>query len=134
MTELKPGAVLFAVDMVRVAAFYEGLLGMRRVEQVPTAIVLQAGGFELIVHAIPAQIATEIIIDDPPRRREESAHKLVFPVADLAVARERAAARGGLLDPAGTEWSWGGFRACDGHDPEGNCFQLRVPARSEGLG
>jgi predicted enzyme related to lactoylglutathione lyase len=123
---LKPGAVLFAKDFERVARFYEALLAMRRVEQVPTAIVLHLDGFELIVHAIPAPIAGDLAIADPPARRQGSAHKLVFPVADLAAARERAAALGGNVDPPAHEWVWGGFRACDGHDPEGNCLQLRA--------
>jgi predicted enzyme related to lactoylglutathione lyase len=124
--EIMPGAVLFAKDIERVARFYEGLLETGRVEQVPTAIVLRVAGFELIVHAIPEAAAAGLVLADPPARRRASAHKLVLPVADLAAARARAAAHGGLLDPPASEWTWRGFRACDGHDPEGNCVQLRV--------
>jgi predicted enzyme related to lactoylglutathione lyase len=44
--------------------------------------------------------------------------------ADHAVA----AAHGGAVQPAAREWEARGFRACDGHDPEGNIFQVRERA------
>jgi predicted enzyme related to lactoylglutathione lyase len=51
--------------------------------------------------------------------------KLVFSVVDIAQARERAAELGGAVSPVAREWEFEGARLCDGHDPEGNIFQLR---------
>jgi predicted enzyme related to lactoylglutathione lyase len=60
--------------------------------------------------------------------RHDSYLKVCLPVASLAEARARAEALGGRLYPAQQEWQARGFRACDGHDPEGNVFQLRESA------
>lgn len=42
--------------------------------------------------------------------------------------RVTAASLGGHIKPAAAEWSARGFRACDGHDPEGNVLQVRETA------
>ena len=47
---------------------------------------------------------------------------------DEVVAGALADGLGGLVDPPEREWTAGGLRACDGHDPEGNVLQLREPA------
>jgi predicted enzyme related to lactoylglutathione lyase len=49
-------------------------------------------------------------------------------VDDLDRVRRAAAARGGVLDSPETEWVYGNERTCMGHDPEGNVFQVTVPA------
>ena len=54
--------------------------------------------------------------------------KLVLPTGSLALSRARAAALGGAMNGEDREWPWQGDRVCDGHDPEGNVFQLRCPA------
>jgi predicted enzyme related to lactoylglutathione lyase len=59
-------------------------------------------------------------------RREDVPVKLVFAVVDIVAARNSAAERGGAVDPVDREWGFEGFKVCDGHDPEGNVFQLRV--------
>jgi predicted enzyme related to lactoylglutathione lyase len=49
-----------------------------------------------------------------------------FAVDNLHAVRRRAPELGGAVDDAATEWSWRGMVHCDGHDPEGNVFQLRT--------
>ena len=122
------GLVIFAKDIHRVAAFYEGVAGLDIAQADTDHVVLRSATLELVVHGIPARIAREIVIETPPELREDSALKPFFPVASLATARQRAAALGGGLQPAPREWQARGFRACDGHDPEGNVLQLREPA------
>ena len=126
--KLMPGAVLFAKDLMRVARFYEELLSMPAVHSERDHIVLESAAFQLIVHAIPRQIAESIVITSPPVRRTETPLKLFFPVTSLAETRAKAIVLGGELDPKSKEWEAHGYRACDGHDPEGNVVQFREPA------
>lgn len=46
-------------------------------------------------------------------------------VVGIAATREVAQRFGGVVDPAHLEWRFDRHRVCDGHDPEGNVFQLR---------
>lgn len=119
------GAVIFAKDLGRLAAFYQGLLGLSAAQVEADHIVLDGPGLQLVIHAIPAAIAADIHIETPPQRREDTPIKLFFQVPSLDLARARAAALGGALNPPEQVWSARGFRACDGHDPEGNVIQLR---------
>jgi predicted enzyme related to lactoylglutathione lyase len=122
------GAVVFAKDLSRVAKFYEELLSMSVVHSESDHIVLESFGYQLVVHAIPKAIADSIDITSPPERRTETPIKLFFSVPSIAMARAKAVALGGGLNAKKHEWGAPGFRACDGHDPEGNVVQLRENA------
>jgi predicted enzyme related to lactoylglutathione lyase len=122
------GAVIFAKDLQRVATFYEKLLGLPVAHSESDHIVLASAPFELVIHAIPKVIADTFTIAVPPERRTETPIKLYFLVASIAEARVTAAALGGALNAPEGEWAARGFRACDGHDPEGNVLQLRERA------
>lgn len=41
------------------------------------------------LHAIPGELAREMVIASPPVAREDSPVKLIFRVADIAAERER---------------------------------------------
>jgi hypothetical protein len=125
----KPGVVLFAKDLPVVTRFYEGLVSMLVVAVEHDHVILESGGFQLVVHAIPAEIAESIEIASPPARRFDAPSKLILPVASLAGARVAARLLGGELDPPEAEWELGGDRVCDGIDPEGNVVQFRESAR-----
>ncbi len=122
----KPGAVVFAKDPACLAKFYAELLFMAVVHSAPDHVVLESPDIQLVLHAIPEQIAQSIAITSPPERRTETPIKLFFPVDSLSDARATAARLGGTLNPPEHEWDAAGVRACDGHDPEGNVLQLRV--------
>lgn len=128
MNAPKPGAVVFAKNIERVARFYEALAGLSVTLAERDHIVLESEHIELVIHAIPKRLADGITITDPPAVREGTPIKLFFPVESLAQARASAPALGGQLGAAAKEWEARGFRACDGHDPEGNVFQLRQRA------
>jgi predicted enzyme related to lactoylglutathione lyase len=124
----KPGAVLFAKDVARVARFYEELAGLAVVHADHEIVVLESDRQQLVVHGIPKQIADVIEIESPPKRRVDMPVKLTFGVVSIAGVRARAVALGGELNPARKQIEARGFRACDGHDPEGNVVQFRESA------
>jgi predicted enzyme related to lactoylglutathione lyase len=121
------GAVVYAKDLGRVSRFYSELVGLAIVEEAPSFVVLESSSFQLVVVAMAPAIAAQITISSPPVRRENTALKLGFAVADLAAAREAAARLGGELNGPEREWKFQGRRVCDGHDPEGNVIQVRGP-------
>jgi predicted enzyme related to lactoylglutathione lyase len=125
MREIAAGAVVYAKDLRRVAAFYEHAIDLTVTRREPTFVPLRCAGFELVVHAIPADIAASITLTDPPQRREDGAVKLVLPVSSIAAARAGAQRYGGKIDAPGCEWEFNGARLCNGHDPEGNVIQVR---------
>ena len=119
----RAGAVIYAVDLARMAAFYEALLGMRRLSAAADHAVLQSPDMQLVVHAIPEIIASTITIASPPELREDTPIKLFFTVPSLAEAQRVAVTVGGeVFDET---WEGEGFLACNGRDPEGNIFQVR---------
>jgi predicted enzyme related to lactoylglutathione lyase len=124
ISSLKPGAVLYAKDVTRVATFYEKAIGFSISYTEASHIILDSSTFQLVVHAIPAEIAATIEIATPPVRREDTPIKLSFPVASISASRTAAVKCGGELNPKNREWEFRGRRICDGHDPEGNVIQV----------
>jgi predicted enzyme related to lactoylglutathione lyase len=125
MNMFQAGAVLYAKDPMRVAAFYEHVANMRVCHSDNEHVELQSGSFQLVVLQIPEQIAKTIRIDSPPERRENTPIKLVLFVQNIAQARTAAVNFGGALNGPEREWEFQGATVCDGYDPEGNVFQLR---------
>lgn len=125
ITRPYPCAVLYAKDTSRLVAFYQDVAAMQVIFSDQHHTILEIGGFQLIIHAIPERIATTIEITQPPEVREDATIKLCLPASSIAQARQHAALRGGCILPSSREWSTGRIRACDGYDPEGNVFQVR---------
>ena len=128
------GAIVYAKDIQRLARFYAAVADLEIVHEVEDHVVLESETYELVIVAIPAAIASRIVIKTPPDKREATAFKIVFAVPSLAQAREAAKANEGEVYPGGKEWSFQGLRTCDGVDPEGNVFQLREIPADAGLG
>jgi predicted enzyme related to lactoylglutathione lyase len=120
-------AVLYARDLARLVDFYAAIAALAISERDDGHAVLERPGLELSIVAVPARIAAGIAIAAPPRPREEVALKLAFAVDDLAAAAARVAHAGGAMLPEDRTWEFRGQRVRDGHDPEGNVFQLRQP-------
>ncbi|MBL8309586.1 MAG: hypothetical protein JNL19_04115 [Burkholderiales bacterium] len=125
------GAVLYANNVARVASFYEAVADLHVAEADTSWVRLRSpsADFELVVHGIPAHIAASIHIATPPDIREDTPIKLVLPARSLTLARDAADRLGGAVFPDARAWSQAGFLHCDGYDPEGNVFQLRVLTR-----
>jgi predicted enzyme related to lactoylglutathione lyase len=117
-------AVLFTINVARLATFYEHVIGMERRAAHDDHVVLEQGVFRLTVHGIPAQYAKGITIATPPAVRESSALKLSFRVTSIVDARETAARFGGCIYEPDREWRDHAKTLCDGWDPDGNVFQV----------
>lgn len=128
MSIVKSGAVIFAKDVGALARFYEGVVPMTVLAREDGAVRLENEAIQLVIHALPKAVAKQIEISVPPRLRDQSAIKPVFAVDSLDRARDAAAQLGGGMNPASSAFVWAGFRACDGHDPEGNQVQFREAA------
>ena len=122
---LPAGILVYAKDTDRLAGFYRSVLGLAEVHRGEGLVVLRAPGFEMVGHGIPAHIAAQIRITAPPELREEAALKFFFPVPDLDAAAATALALGGRVFDE--QWQRHDFLVRNGHDPEGNIFQLRQP-------
>jgi DNA-binding MarR family transcriptional regulator len=118
-------AVLYAKNTEVVQSFYKDLLSLRVEHIAIDHVLLGSPRLQLAVIQIPPQVAATISISDPPKRRSETPIKLVFEVASIAKTRELAASLGGELYPLEKEWTYQGFRVCDGQDPEGNVVRFR---------
>lgn len=121
------GAVLYAKDLERLVAFYAAVAGIGPPATEKGYAILGSAPSQLVILRIPKRIAEAIDIATPPEPREDTALKLVFGVADIAHARARAAELGGAMNAVEREWEFQDAKVCDGHDPEGNIFQLRQP-------
>lgn len=118
------GAVLFTVNLGKLARFYEQVVGMHVVTSASDHVVLEVGTFRLTVHQIPDQYAKNIVITVPPVVRETAAIKLSFRVDSISRSRQTAAALGGQVYGPEREWSDEETTTCNGYDPDGNVFQL----------
>jgi len=125
-TTARAGAVVYATDVARLQAFYQGVAGLAVEATAADHVVLGAPALQLVIVRAPAHVTASIRIETPPRVRSETPIKLMLPVPDLAAARAVAPLYGGAVSPAEREWDFGGGRVCDGWDPEGNVVQLRA--------
>lgn len=121
-------AVIYAKDVSRVSAFYARVANLAIAHEEADHACLESAALQLFIVAMNPQVAARVHIAQPPVPRENTALKFIFPVASLSAARRFAADAGGVLKPAESEWTFNGHRHCDGHDPEGNVFQLRERA------
>jgi len=120
----RAGAVIYAKSVGVLTSFYRELLIAEVLHVDPEYAVLQSPDIQLVVHAIPKQMASTFEISVPPEPREETAVKLFFSVPSLEWARNLVAKLGGIVQVQ--LWQGQGFTVCNAVDPEGNVFQLRV--------
>jgi predicted enzyme related to lactoylglutathione lyase len=121
-------AVIHAKDVSRVSAFYARVADLALTHEEADHASLESPALQLFIVAMNPAVAAAVHIAQPPVPRENTALKFIFPVASLSAARLRAVEAGGALKPAECEWAFNGYVHCDGHDPEGNVFQLRARA------
>ena len=117
------GVLIYAKDFQSLASFYERVLGMQRLHEDEHIIVLESAALQLVIHALPAEIAARVRIGTPPQRRADVALKFFITVPAIAEAQSAAQALGGQVFDE--RWQGPGFAACNAMDKEGNVFQLR---------
>jgi predicted enzyme related to lactoylglutathione lyase len=122
MEKPKPSVVVFVADVRRVSTFYREVASMDVLIEEEGYSVMEVEGLQLVIHLLRGE---PVVNPAEIRVREDSYVKLCLPVASIAEARSLAAANGGAIKSPEHEWEARGFRACDGHDPEGNVIQVR---------
>jgi predicted enzyme related to lactoylglutathione lyase len=122
MTQCEMSAVLFVKDASKVKRFYIEALGGLLLREDAHYAVIDWQGFHLVVHEIPPHLASSIVVNVPPERRESGSLRLDYPIADVAKARAAAKRLGGQIDDAPPAWAEGDTRFFLGYDPEGNVF------------
>ncbi len=122
----RTGVLFYAKNLASVSAFYEQVLGAKVVHADEEHRVLQSPDVQLIIHAIPQQYASGIVIAVPPVPREEQAIKPFFTVESLAITEAMVERLGGRV--WGPVWPGPGMRVRNVCDPEGNIVHLRESA------
>lgn len=118
--------VVFTVNVLRLADFYESVLGATRSNEDSGDIRLRNDREEVLIHSVPASIATSISIQSPPKPRNGSPIKPVFDVDSLDNALMAVETNGGVV--TGRTFSIDGLRRHDVLDPDGNVIQIRSPS------
>ncbi|MEM9173726.1 MAG: VOC family protein [Myxococcota bacterium] len=116
--------IVFAKHMEPMTRFYRDVLGLAEIEtpdSSPDFVCFGLGEAQLCLHAIPAPIAEEITISDPPEARDSTPIKFAFFVDDVAETARALESRGARMDPIHT---FEGLVLANGLDPEGNVFQI----------
>lgn len=121
MNKPQVSAVLFASDLYALAEFYQEVFVIRASQRDMEHALLNFNGFELVIHQIPKHLL-EPATSGPPERRERTAIRLNFPVADMTYARREAQRLGGTIDELPPPWAGSDTGFYLGHDPEGNVF------------
>jgi len=91
----RTGVLFYAKNMAAVSAFYEQILDARVLHSDEEHRVLQSPDVQLIIHAIPQQYTSAIVIQVPPVPREEQAVKPFFTVESLSAAEALVEQLGG---------------------------------------
>jgi predicted enzyme related to lactoylglutathione lyase len=118
-----PSVVIFVANVENLTTFYRELAAMKMIGGDGQHSVLEVAGLQVVIHALRGEPR-----DGPIKVRTDTHIKVCLPVESIAGARARAAALGGRIKPPSAEWEAREFRACDGHDPEGNVLQVRQSA------
>lgn len=119
----RAGVFIYAKQPDSLASFYRAVLGMAVVHRADGLFVLHAPDLQLVIQAMPPEIAAGVTITVPPLVRDTAAIKFFFTVTDLAAAQAAAEQAGGLVFPE--QWHGPGFIVRNACDPEGNIFQVR---------
>lgn len=125
MKNIQAGAVLYAKNFSRLADFYQQVVLLEVTARDENYVTLESEVFQLTLLQTPEDIASSLQIKEPPIPRENTAIKLVFFIESIENAREIVNKLGGGLQAKELEWEFDGCLVIDGHDPEGNIFQLR---------
>lgn len=115
--------VIFSVDVHRLAAFYENVLGSNRQYEESGDIRLVNDREEVLIHSIPEDVAENIEIRTPPVPRDYSPMKPVFDVDSLETSLGHVQTWGGLI--TSRTFNLDGLIRHDVLDPDGNVIQLR---------
>lgn len=69
----RAGIFIYAKEPDRLSGFYQTVLGMTAAHRTDQMIVLRSPDLQLIVHAMPPQVASQVAITTPPQLRDSAA-------------------------------------------------------------
>ena len=117
------GIILFVKDVEKLKSFYINNFNLELKEEISSEwVLLKAGQCEIGLHKTGSQYLTDI----DKSEKDESNTKMVFDIdEDIYLMREKLLSKNVILGEIKT-WDGFDYRVCDGEDPEGNVFQLRV--------
>ena len=119
---MKTGLIIYTSSLDRLANFYMHVFDLNLVESDSTYALLSSGKFELVL--LVTEDSKNAFTSSLPR--ESTPIKPTFFVTSrLGVIAKKVKAKGGTMYPP-KDWTFGGHSVCDGHDCEGNIFQLRL--------
>lgn len=119
----RAGVFIYAKNPQLLARFYESVVGATVAHHNDHMVVLRSPDLQIIVHAMPPEVASRAVVTVPPELRDDAAIKFFCTVPSLAVAGETAHALGGEV--MSEQWKGAGFVVRNAYDPEGNIFQVR---------
>lgn len=118
------GAVLYAKSLENLAQFYLHIGGQITDERTGEFSVIANGGTELIILQAPSEIASQIVISDPPAIRSATPLKPILETSSIEDVLHELSKFGGRPVPGAEIWKFRQYLVQDIVDPEGNVVQL----------
>lgn len=114
--------IVFAKDMTTMAKFYREVVGLTSATSSdPAWQEFECDGASFALHGIPADVAESIVVETPPKPREETPIKVCFQSEN--VEHKRAALKSAGVE-VGALHQFDGLMFFDVIDPEGNIVQF----------
>ena len=120
---MKLGLILYAKNLKALTDFYTDTFHFEYMDGDETYARLLDQGIELVI----LQSAPEFADVSTEPRTLVPMKPVFFMPYTLAEMRVSIFDNGGFFKPQEAEWEFEGHFVCDGHDIEGNIFQIRTP-------
>ncbi|WP_420334919.1 hypothetical protein [Roseibium sp.] len=118
------GAVLYAKNLENLTQFYLQIGGQITDEGKGEFSAISNGGTELIILQTPSEVASQIVIDDPPAIRSATPLKPILETSSIEDVLHDIFKFGGRPVPGAKRWKFRKYLVQDIVDPEGNVVQL----------
>ena len=115
------GLVIYAQDLKKLALFYAEALEFNQQDFDDQYIRLTNGDAEIVI----LQVAEDYKTTQTSPRYSSAIKPVLFVHQPLSDIRKSVKSYGGFLKAEDCEWQFNHMNVCDGHDPEGNIFQIR---------
>ena len=117
-------AVLYAKDLEKLKAFYLAIGGNLTDSIDGEFAAISNGETELVILQAPQDIASQIVIEDPPAVRSATPLKPIVGTTSIADVLENLPGIGGRPVPGMKQWKFRQYIVQDIVDAEGNVLQL----------
>lgn len=118
------GAVLYAKSLENLTQFYLQIGGQITDERKGEFSAITNRGSELIILQAPSEIASQIVINDPPAIRSAAPLKPILETSSIEDTLHEILKFGGRPVPGAKLWKFRQYLVQDIVDPEGNVVQL----------